>query len=159
MRKVLLATGLIVSMAALTACGSEPERQEASGESTTAEVTPAADAPAPENAATDMAGVSAEAHDGPPAAFTQCKVCHAVEPGKNGVGPSLAGVYGAAAGHVEGYAYSTPMRESGLTWDEATLDAYLKAPREVVPGTKMSFAGIKDDATRGEVVEYLETLK
>jgi cytochrome c2 len=75
------------------------------------------------------------------------------------VGPSLAGVFGAKAGHAEGYNYSSAMLESGLTWDEATLDKYLGAPMQTVTGTKMAFAGIKDEAKRKEVIEYLKALK
>ncbi len=91
-----------------------------------------------------------------PAAFAMCATCHQVDPGKNSVGPSLAGVFGAKAGHAEGYAYSPAMKGSGLTWDEATLDKYLTAPMQVVPGTKMTFAGLKDEAQRKEVIAYLK---
>ncbi len=93
-----------------------------------------------------------------PAAFAQCAICHSVEPGRNGIGPSLAGVYGAQAGHVADYAYSTAMRESGLTWDEATLDSYLQNPRAAVPNTKMSYAGLRDDAQRAELIAWLKAL-
>jgi cytochrome c len=93
-----------------------------------------------------------------PAAFAMCASCHQVEPGKHGVGPSLAGVFGARAGHAEGYGYSEAMKGSGLTWDEATLDRYLTAPMQAVPGTKMTFAGLKDEAQRKEVIAYLKGL-
>ena len=73
-----------------------------------------------------------------PATFAQCMSCHQVEPGKHGVGPSLAGVFGAKAGHAEGYNYSKAMRDSGFTWDEATLDTYLAAPMQTIPGAKMT---------------------
>lgn len=93
-----------------------------------------------------------------PVAFARCATCHQTEPGRNGVGPSLAGVYGAPAAHEPTYAYSRAMRESGLTWDEATLDAYLTNPRKVVPGTKMAFAGLRDPEERAAIIEYLKTL-
>lgn len=93
-----------------------------------------------------------------PAAFAQCAVCHTVEPGRNGIGPSLAGVYGAPAGHVADFAYSQAMRNSGLVWDEATLDRFLEFPHETVPGTKMSYAGLEDPAQRQAVIAYLKTL-
>lgn len=93
-----------------------------------------------------------------PASFTQCATCHAVEPGKNGIGPSLAGVFDAKAGHVGDYAYSSAMRASGLVWDDATLDAYLAQPMAKVPGTKMSFPGVKDAGQRAEIIAYLKTL-
>lgn len=93
-----------------------------------------------------------------PAAFARCAVCHQIEPGRNAVGPSLAGVYGAPAAHEPTYAYSRAMRESGLTWNEATLDAYLTDPRAVVPGTKMAFAGLSDPEERAAIIAYLKTL-
>lgn len=93
-----------------------------------------------------------------PVAFARCATCHQTEPGRNGVGPSLAGVYGAPAAHEPTYAYSRAMRESGLTWDEATLDAYIANPRQVVPGTKMAFAGLPDPAERAAIIAYLKTL-
>ena len=88
----------------------------------------------------------------------RCAVCHAVEAGKNKVGPSLAGVVGAAAGHVESYKYSKAIMDSGLTWDEATLDEYLTDPRGVVKGTKMAFPGLKKEEERADVIAYLSTL-
>ena len=93
-----------------------------------------------------------------PAAFAQCASCHAVVPGRNGIGPSLAGVVGAPAARDPQFAYSTAMRGSGLTWDEATLDAYLKDPRAVVPGTKMAYTGLKDDAARAQLIAWLKTI-
>lgn len=96
--------------------------------------------------------------DATPTAFNQCKTCHKVEPGDHGLGPSLAGVVGKQAGSIEGFKYSPAMAGSGLTWDEATLDAYLKAPRQTVPGTTMSFSGVRDDAKRAELIEYLKTI-
>ena len=67
-------------------------------------------------------------------------------------------MFGAKAGHVGDFAYSDAMRDSGLTWDAANLDTYLTNPREIVPGTKMSFAGLKDAAKRKDLIEYLKTL-
>lgn len=95
----------------------------------------------------------------PPAAYAQCRTCHSVEPGKHGIGPSLAGVYGTRAGEIEGFRFSKAMLESGLTWDDATLDAYLEDPRKTVPGTKMAFFGLKDPAKRQAVIDYIKTLK
>lgn len=95
---------------------------------------------------------------GRPATFAQCMSCHQVEPGKHGVGPSLAGVFGAKAGHAEGFNYSEAMKNSGLTWDEATLDTYLTAPMQAVPGSRMAFPGLKDEAQRKEMIEYLKGL-
>lgn len=90
--------------------------------------------------------------------FKKCKACHAVGPGaKNKIGPSLNGVVGAKAGVHEGYKYSKAMMESGLTWDNATLDEYLTKPRAKVPGTKMIFAGLRKKADRDNLIAYLAT--
>ncbi|MGY2047555.1 c-type cytochrome [Methylobacterium sp. JK268] len=87
--------------------------------------------------------------------FAQCKACHAF--GKNGVGPDLKGVVGRKAGTHEGYNYSAALKDSGLTWDEATLHKWLTNPKGLVSGTKMIFAGIKDDKKIDEVIAYLKT--
>jgi cytochrome c len=94
-----------------------------------------------------------------PAAFNQCKACHKVEAGKNGVGPSLAGVYGRKAATVEGFKYSDPMKASGLTWDDAGLAKYLADPKAAVPGNKMAFAGLKKPDDLAAVIAYLKTVK
>lgn len=134
--------GLVLPLLALLpACGGEPDAP-----------------PAPAGAEASPASPAAPPVAARPVAFAQCASCHAVEPGRNGIGPSLAGVFGARAGHEPSYAYSTSMRQSGLTWDEATLDRYLKDPRGTVPGTKMAYAGLKDDAKRAELIAWLRTI-
>lgn len=110
--------------------------------------------PAADAAIAEVAAASREA----PAAFAQCRTCHQVAPGKHGVGPSLAGIYGKPAGSMPGYTYSSAMMASGLAWDEATLGAFLEAPRKTVPGTKMVYPGLKDAAQRAEVIGYLKTI-
>jgi len=105
-----------------------------------------------------LAPVAATAADAP-AAFNQCKACHKVEAGKHGVGPSLFGVFGAKAGHAEGYKYSDAHLKSGLTWDEATLAKYLADPKGTVPGNKMAFAGLKKPEDVKAVIDYLKTVK
>ncbi|QTH24842.1 c-type cytochrome (plasmid) [Rhizorhabdus wittichii] len=94
-----------------------------------------------------------------PASFLQCAACHSVDPGRNGVGPSLAGVAGRKAASLPTFNYSAALKNSGLTWDAASLDRWLTSPQRTVPGTKMPFAGIPDPAKRKEVVDYLMTLK
>ncbi len=93
--------------------------------------------------------------------FNQCKICHQVGPtAKPGVGPVQNGVVGAKAGSRPGYSYSPAMKEAGekgIVWDEATLDKYLENPKAMVPGTKMAFAGLKNEKDRLDVIAYLKT--
>ena len=89
----------------------------------------------------------------------KCGLCHSAQAGQNRVGPSLFGVVGRKAGSVSSYNYSDAMKNSGLTWDDATLDSYLAGPRAKVPGTKMTFAGFSNESDRADVIAYLNTLK
>src|SRR3954464_14693567 len=89
--------------------------------------------------------------------FLKCKVCHQIgETAKNAVGPVLNGVIGRHSGSVEGYSYSEANKNSGLTWDEATFREYIKNPKAKVPGTKMIFAGVKDEQKVNDLVAYLK---
>ena len=87
-----------------------------------------------------------------------CAICHTIQPNRSLTGPSLYGVVNRPAGQVPGFHYSEANKHSGLVWDPATLDRYLAAPRQVVPGTLMSFPGLKDASRRAEVIAFLETL-
>jgi nitrite reductase (NO-forming) len=92
--------------------------------------------------------------------FRKCQACHSLDAGKNGVGPSLANVVGEKAAAVPGYNFSPAMKASNLTWDAATLDAYLTDPQKVVPGNKMPFPGLKTERERSAVIALLtETSK
>jgi cytochrome c len=89
--------------------------------------------------------------------FKKCQACHKVGPdARNGVGPVLNGVVGQAAGTSHGYNYSAAIKKSGLVWDETTLTTYLHAPRKLVPGTKMTFAGLPKDQEIIDVIAYLK---
>jgi cytochrome c len=88
--------------------------------------------------------------------FVKCMACHAVEAGKNKIGPTLHGIVGRKAGTVEGFTYSDAMKNSGLTWDEATLDKYLTNPKTAIPGNKMAFAGLPKPDDRANVIAYLK---
>jgi cytochrome c len=91
---------------------------------------------------------------------TKCKVCHQIGPGaKNFVGPDLNGVAGRKAGSEEGYNYSDAMKNSGLTWDEATFKEYIKDPKAKVPGVKMIFAGLPKDTDQDNLYAYLSQFK
>jgi len=87
--------------------------------------------------------------------FKKCQACHSMEPGKNLLGPSLAGIVGTKAGEVPNYTFSTAMKQSGITWTPEKLDAYLLDPQKVVPGNKMPFPGLKTDADRTDVIAFL----
>jgi len=90
-------------------------------------------------------------------AYAVCKACHRVGEGaKNTVGPSLNGIVGRQAATVEGFKYSDALKNSGLTWDEAALAEYFKNPKAKVPGTKMAFAGVKDDTKIADIIAYLQ---
>jgi cytochrome c len=89
--------------------------------------------------------------------FAKCKVCHQIGEGaKNLVGPVLNGVVGRKAGTYPDYHYSDANKNSGITWDEATLKEYLKDPKAKVPGTKMVFPGLKSDDDLANVIAYLK---
>ncbi len=89
--------------------------------------------------------------------FVTCKTCHQIGEGaKNAIGPELNGVVGRKAGSVAGYSYSDANKNSGITWDEANLAEYLKDPKAKVPGTKMIFAGIKDEKKVQDLIAFLK---
>ena len=88
--------------------------------------------------------------------FNKCLACHAVGEGaKNKVGPVLNGLNGRKSGTVEGYSYSEANKNSGITWDEATFKDYIKDPRAKIPGTKMVFAGIKNELEARDLWAFL----
>jgi nitrite reductase (NO-forming) len=89
--------------------------------------------------------------------FRKCQACHSLEPGKNGLGPSLAGLIGKKASSVPNYNYSPAMKGSNLTWDVGTLDAYLSDPQKLVPGNKMPFPGLKTENERNAVIAFLSS--
>lgn len=86
----------------------------------------------------------------------RCSTCHTLAPGAPKMGPPLKGVVGAKAAARPGYAYSSAMKASGLTWTAANLDKYLAKPAATVPGTKMMI-GLPDAAQRAAVIDYLST--
>lgn len=93
------------------------------------------------------------------ASFRKCETCHAVGHfARNRIGPVLNGVVGRQAGTYEGYIYSaalTKAGEEGLIWTPDELAEYIREPKARVPGNKMAFIGIKDDAERDNIIAYL----
>ena len=89
--------------------------------------------------------------------FAQCRACHQVgEAAKNGIGPHLNDMFGRQAGSIEGYAYSPALKNSGLIWDEATFTDYTRDAKAKVPGTKMVYAGLKDEQRMKDLIAYLK---
>jgi cytochrome c len=87
----------------------------------------------------------------------KCKICHSLDKGgANRVGPNLFGVFGRKAGTVDGYAYSAAMKNSGITWDDASLSRFLREPQTAIPGNKMTFPGIKDDGVLADLLQRLK---
>ena len=118
-------------------------------------VAPAAGAPAAAGATVQLAGLTGDAAAGQ-RIFAQCRTCHAVEAGQNKVGPSLNGIFGRTAGSVPNFRYSAANKASGVVWTEEVLFEYLENPREFMPGTNMSFVGLKQPQQRADVIAYLK---
>jgi len=90
-------------------------------------------------------------------AFAKCRACHQVgENARNLVGPELNGLIGRHSGAAEGYSYSNANKNSGLTWDEATFTDYIKDPKAKIPGTKMIFAGIKNEKEIKDLIAFFK---
>ena len=156
MRRIL-ATALVAT--SLAACGqsqtsgttgTEPAApsQPAAPELSDAEKqTLLASLPAPYNTA-DLANGEAK--------FALCRSCHTITPGgANMTGPNLHGVFGRKAAQVEGFRYSDAIKASGIVWDASHLDQWLAKPMTYLPGTKMSFAGVKEAKDRTDLIAFL----
>jgi len=91
------------------------------------------------------------------AVFKKCVACHSVEPsGRNGLGPNLRGVVGRPAAKAPGFAYSPAMTAAKLVWTEQNLSRFLASPRQIVPGTRMTFAGLPDPQDRANIIAFLK---
>ncbi len=87
--------------------------------------------------------------------FKKCKNCHSLEPGMNKVGPTLHGVVDRPVGSVEGYDYSSTLKNFGGNWTPERLSEFLKKPRAYAPGTKMTFTGLKKPQDRADLIAFL----
>ncbi len=90
--------------------------------------------------------------------FANCAPCHATN-ADNGAGPGLGGVVGRKSGSVPGFHYSRAMKSADIVWDAKSLDSYIAAPQDAVPGNTMPFSGIPDAKERRDLIAYLKTLK
>lgn len=89
--------------------------------------------------------------------WNKCRACHQLgETAKNGVGPQLNGLFGRTSGTVEGYSYSPANKNAAITWDEPVLAEYIKDPRAKIPGTKMVFAGIRNEKEIADLTAFLK---
>jgi cytochrome c len=158
---------LAISAAALlAACGKSqaPSSAPAVSEASSAASAPSEAAPAEPTAdqakailATLPAPYNTADLDNGKHKLAQCRSCHTTAQGGPAMtGPNLWGVFGRKAGTVEGFAYSDPLKATAITWDTAKLDAWITDPRAMVPGTKMSFFGVKDAKDRVDVIAYLK---
>lgn len=138
-----------VALVILSACSGAPQADDA----TVAESTVAAE-PAAEVTYVSLTGDAVKGKT----VYNQCMACHSIVAGENRVGPSLAGHIGMKAGSVPGYNYSAANKNSGLVWTEEELYKYLEAPQRSIPGTKMSFGGLKKPQDRADVIAYMKTL-
>ena len=108
---------------------------------------------------TFMANAAGDAKAGA-TVFGRCAVCHTNDKGGgDGLGPNLFGVVGRKAASRPGYAYSPPMRKSGIIWTDVNLTKWVAGPARLVPGTKMAFGGVTSKKQQADVVAYLTTLK
>ena len=90
--------------------------------------------------------------------FNKCMACHSIGEGaKNKVGPELNGLDGRKSGTAPDYSYSDANKNSGITWNEAQFKEYIKDPKAKIPGTKMAFAGIKNEKEANDLWAYISS--
>jgi len=91
------------------------------------------------------------------AKFAMCRSCHTTaKGGANTTGPNLHGIFGSKVGEVPNFKFSDALLATGITWDAAKMDAWIASPRTMVPGTKMSYAGLNNPKDRIDLVAYLK---
>ena len=89
--------------------------------------------------------------------WSQCRACHALEAGRNGVGPYLHGVVNREISAVDGFNYSGALTQAGDVWTPEILSAFIQNPSGVTPGTSMNFRGISDVQDRANLIAYIES--
>ena len=140
----------------------QPQVQAQTETKAVAEAAPAPEATAPAaQPATQVAAMADDDDDAGKKLFRRkCMGCHTVDKdGANRTGPNLWNIIGKEKAIAEGYRYSTPMKALGGVWSAAEVAAFIARPRVFVPDTKMTFAGLKKEEDRANLVAYLNTLK
>ena len=135
----------------------EPAPAEPAPAEPAADVTPEpteASAPA-DPSATGYAAYTGDAAKGK-RVFAQCMTCHAVQEGRNNVGPSLYQIVGRESGSIPGFKYSAANADSNVVWTEQNLFEYLENPQAYIPGTIMAFPGLRNPQDRADVIAYLK---
>ena len=91
-------------------------------------------------------------------AFGQCGACHTIGQGGQALaGPNLHGIMGRAIASDPRFGYTQALKDHGGHWDDARMDAWLADPAQVVPGTRMAFAGVRDPMARADLIAYLRS--
>jgi cytochrome c len=109
--------------------------------------------------------IAAAAHTGGDAAkgaavFQRCAMCHTADQGAgNRIGPNLFGIAGRKAASLSNFPYSSALKNSGITWTDDKLTAWVAGPSRIVPGTRMVFAGLSDKQQIDDLIAYLHTRK
>jgi len=88
--------------------------------------------------------------------FEECRACHALERGVQGVGPDLHGVFGRKAGALDDFRYSPAIKRSGITWTPKTMDAYVADPQKAVPQNRMPYAGMPEARDRTDLITFMQ---
>ncbi|CAN5782421.1 cytochrome c family protein [soil metagenome] len=159
MRRLALTLAATVAVIGLSACGKSGASSES--ESASAPAPAAVREPTDAEKQTLLAALPAPYNTGDLAhgkqVFAVCKSCHTIVPGgANMTGPNLYGMFGRKPGMAEGYKYSDVVKAATFTWDADHLDQWLTSPKTFMPGTKMTFVGVKDAKDRVDLIAYLK---
>lgn len=151
----------LAGLVGLSACGPSSAPPPSAPATTPAQAPPAPPGPTPEQIAAALATLPAPYNagdvDNGHAKFALCMACHTVAAGgPNMTGPNLHGIFGRKAGTAPGFSYSDALKAAGWTWDAEHLDNWLSGPAKVLPGTKMTFAGLPNPKDRIDVIAYLK---
>ena len=159
MRRLALTLAATVAVIGLSACG---KSGASSGSDSASAPAPAAvREPTDAEKQTLLAALPAPYNTGDldhgKQVFAVCKSCHTIVPGgANMTGPNLYGMFGRKPGMAKDYKYSDVVKAATFTWDADHLDQWLTSPKTFMPGTKMTFVGVKDAKDRVDLIAYLK---